>query len=110
MAKPTVVLQLTEKQPIKRDGGAPIGSFIDVEAHVLPLLRLAQWAAEAGDTLSQIKGAEAHSPALKQQMDECLPHMTFPPDVNSCGLVGPALWVAIDLLERQQAGQEDGAS
>lgn len=82
-------------------------TVIDVECHVLPILRLAHFAAQAGDVLHEANALATVLPEFRKTVDKFLPGVSAVDPVNPCEIIGAALWVAMDLL--QSAQQQDAA-
>lgn len=69
------------------------------ECDVLPLIRLARWAASAGVVLAEIKTMQAIAPDFDKAIQTYLSDVTFPENCNPCDLVEQVLWLADWLLE-----------
>lgn len=78
-------------------------TVIDVDCHVLPILRLAHFAAQAGAVLHEVNGLTTVLPEFRATVDAHLPGINAIDPANPCEIIGAALWTAIDLLEREQA-------
>ena len=81
-------------------------STVDLTCHVLPLLRLGQWAAQAGEVLQEVQFWREKSPAFETAWKKHLAGVKNPETWMPSELIAETLGVAIELLERYEAEEE----